>query len=199
MIRGPFLQLCRFCMVVIVLLPAYSLGATVDLRTSSDATGEYEIGFCARPSPDSVKRLPGHAFVSFSFKAPDGKRTFTSIGHTVQSGVSPSAAVWSYFGDPVSGYLAEEKYTSAMQSCLIAKVNRGDYEKAFALTTSPLARMGIGPTDAAVLQAYKLGVDDCVSFMTSVANVLVPRGLKVPQRAASELPLQYMQRFIFSN
>lgn len=194
-----FSHLFRLYAVTIVLLPAYAFGATVDLRTSSDTSGEYEVGFCARPSPDAAKQLPGHAFVSFSFKSPDGKRTFTSIGHTVQADISPGSAAWSYFGAPVSGYLAEEKYTSAMQSCLVAKVNRADYEKSFALTTNPLAKMGIGPTDAAVLQAYKLGVDDCVSFMVNVANVLLPRGLRVPKRGATELPMQYMQRFISSN
>lgn len=194
-----FIPFRVFCVIAIALFPVYSLGASVDLRTSSDVSGEYEIGFCARPSQDAVKRLPGHAFVSFSFRTPDGKRTFTSIGHTVQLGVPPTTAAWSYFGDSVSGYLAEEKYTSAMESCLVAKVNRAEYDKGFALTKNPLASMGVVPTDVAVLQAYKLGADDCVSFMISVANVLVPRGLKVPQRGATELPLQYMQRFIASN
>ena len=103
--------------------------------------------------------------MAFSFRAPDGKRTFTAIGHTVQAGASPIAAAWSYFGEAISGYLAEEKYTSAMETCLVTMVNRTDYEKAFALTKSPLER--IGPSNVAVLQAYRLGENDGLSFMLS--------------------------------
>ena len=175
------------------------MGTTLDLRTSSDVSGEYEIGFCARPSPDTTKQLPGHAFVSFSIKSQDGRRTFKAIGHTVQSGVSGASAAWSYFGDRVDGYLKEEKFTSAMQSCLVAKVNLSDYERAFALTKNALASMGAIPSDVPVFEFYKLGEDDCLSFMMNVANLLVSKGLKVPKRNPTELPLSYIQRFIEAN
>lgn len=175
-----------------------AIGATIDLRTLSDVT-EYEVGFCVRPSPDTVKNLPGHAFVTISVLAPSKQRTFLGIGHTVQPGTSPVSATWSYFGDSISGYLAEEKYTSAMQACLVAKVDRAEYEKVLALTQNPLATMGITPTSSPVMQAYKLGSEDCVGFMIGVANVLKGKGLKVPARGATELPLKYMQRLILSN
>lgn len=176
-----------------------AIGATIDLRTLSDATGEYEIGFCVRPSPNTAKNLPGHAFVTFSFSPSNKQRTFVSIGHTVQPGTSPVSAGWSYFGESVSGYLAEETYTSAMQACLVAKVDKADYEKGLALTKNPLASMGITSPSSPVLQAYKLGTEDCVGFMIGVANVLKSKGLKVPVRGATELPMQYMQRLVSSN
>lgn len=176
-----------------------AMGATIDLRTRTDVTGEYEIGFCVRPTPDTAKNLPGHAFVTFSVSPPKKQRTFLSIGHTVQPGTSPVSAAWSYFGESIPGYLAEEKYTSAMQACLVAKVDKEDYERGLALTKDPLASMGITSPALPVLQAYKLGSEDCVSFMIDVANVLNYKGLKVPSRGAMELPMKYMQRLIGSN
>lgn len=175
------------------------IGTTIDLRKLSDVMGEHEISFCVRPSPHTTKNLPGHAFVSFSVLPRNKQRTFLSIGHTVQPNTSPASAIWSYFGAPISGYLAEENYTSVRQACLVVKVDRADYHKALALTKNPLGSMGIFSSDAPVLQAYKLGSEDCVEFMINVANVLKPRGLKVPSRGTFELPMQFMQRFISSN
>lgn len=111
--------------VCFALVPGYSSAKAIDLRNATEASGEYEISFCARPSPDTVKRLPGHAFVAFSFKPREGGRTFLAIGHTVQAGVSPVDAAWSYFGGAVPGYLAEEKYSAAMTTCRPYVVSSG--------------------------------------------------------------------------
>src|ERR1700730_157698 len=55
---------------------------TIDLSTRTDPTGTYNVAFCARPSPDSSGK-PGHAFVSYSHKLPNGERDFVAIGHTI--------------------------------------------------------------------------------------------------------------------
>ncbi len=169
---------------------------TIDLSNMSDPAGEFEVAFCARPSPEHEK--PGHAFVSFSHKQPDGKRDFFAIGHTISSSDGASAA-WSYFGDPITGYLKEELYTSIKQNCLNAKVNKSEYDKAIALTKDPLASLGLSRDGAIIFQAYKLGDKDCMSFMIKVAAVLKPNGLNVPDRGATELPMDYMVRFIGAN
>ncbi len=175
------------------------IGTTIDLRKLSDVMGEHEISFCVRPSPNTIKNLPGHAFVSFSVLPRNKQRTFLSIGHTVQPNTSLASAIWSYFGAPISGYLSEENYTSVRQACLVAKVDRADYHKALSLTKNPLESIGISSPSAPVLQMYNLGSEDCVEFMINVANVLKPNGLKVPSRGTFELPMQFMQRFISSN
>lgn len=167
----------------------------IDLATMSEAGG-YEISFCARPSPATNK--PGHAFVAFSKEAGNDNREFLSIGHTVGAGTSAAAATWSYFGSAVPGVLKEEVYTSIRQNCLTTKVNSADYAAAKALTVSPLAKMGIG-AGGPVIEAYKLGANDCMTFLIDVAQTLAPRGLKVPARGATELPMDYIQRFIAAN
>ena len=187
-------------LIFLFIFSSISFGTVVDLKNSSDKDGEYEIGFCVRPSPDTIKNIPGHAFVSFSHNTNDNKRSFLAIGHTVQAGVSLEEAAWSYVGDPVDGYLKEENYTSSMQSCLMVKVNKADYEAAFNLTKNPLEQIGIFTSKTfVVLQAYKLGSEDCMSFMINVAKVLEPRGINVPTRYKTEFPMDYMVRFINSN
>ncbi len=183
-----------------IVFPTNLFGASLDLRNSSDESGEYEIAFCARPSPDdSAKNLPGHAFVSFSYYSPDGNRKFMSIGHTVQPGISQASTIWSYFGESVDGYLAEEKYTSIKQSCLVVKVNKSDYDKSFLLTVDPLKQMKITSSENHVIEAYKLGSKDCIGFMIEVAKILELKGFKIPNRKTGDLPLAYIERLISSN
>lgn len=187
-----------FCLSIICSTPGFA--KIIDLRNASDIAGDYELGFCARPSPDTFKSLPGHAFVSYSHVPTKGQRKFLSIGHTVPSGTSPASATWSYFGKPVEGYLKEEIYTSSMEQCLRVKVNKGDYDTAYGLTINPLQSMGISvPKDMPVFQSYKLGGNDCMEFLIKVANTLKAKGLKVPERAATEFPIPYIVRFINSN
>lgn len=180
------------------LVSASVMAKEVDLSNFSDPTGVYNIAFCARPSPDATGK-PGHAFVSFSHLPHGGQRDFLAVGHTVSAGVGPAEAGWSFFGAPVSGVLGEEKYTSIRQQCLDTQVNKADYDQARALATPALELMGIGQPGGSVFQAYKLGEEDCVTFMIEVANILKPRGLNVPARGAAEAPMAYMERFIEAN
>ncbi|MBI4000758.1 MAG: hypothetical protein HY348_03130 [Nitrospira defluvii] len=164
--------------VLILTIASDVMAELVDLRTSTDISGTYEVGFCARPSPDTVKHLPGHAFVSFSYSPYHGQRTFLAIGHTVLEGNSASRALWSYFGSSVTGYLKEEVYTSRMERCLQVKVNEADYEAAYALTANALSLMGIeAPKEMPVFEAYKLGDMDCMHFLIRVAEIIRPRSL----------------------
>lgn len=169
----------------------------IDLSTRTDASGTYEVAFCGRPSPKGS--IPGHMFVAYSHVDPQGKRDFLSIGHTVNAGVGPVAATWSYFGDPVPGHLAEEKYTSVKQNCLDIVVNKEDFDKARAHADDPLQKLGFSQASGIVFEAYKLGANDCMTFAIDVANVLKPRGLKVPDRTTGEFPAAYVQRLIGAN
>lgn len=81
-----------------------------DLRNQTEPTGEYEVGFCARPSPDTVKNLPGHAFASFSHQLPNGKRTVIAIGHTTSAPASKAILTFLKWIPSVSGHLSEETY-----------------------------------------------------------------------------------------
>jgi hypothetical protein len=170
----------------------------IDLSNMTDPTGVYNVAFCARPSPD-VTGKPGHAFVAYSHANPNGDRDFLAIGHTVGAGVGPASAGWSYFGGPVSGLLKEERYTSIKQNCLDVTVNKADFNQARALGEDPLFRMGVTAQPGTVFEAYKLGLDDCMTFLISVAETLKSRGLKVPVRGATELPMTYIVRFIAAN
>jgi hypothetical protein len=164
-----------------VILVGIAVAKEIDLRTMSDQTGDYDIAFCARPTPDATGK-PGHAFVAFSHQLPNGERDFLAIGHTVGADVTPAKAAWSYFGSPASGLLKEERYTAIKQNCLDAQVNKKDYDRARAFTANPLAQLGIAPADGVVLEAYKLGADDCMTFLIDVATSLKASGLTVPQR-----------------
>jgi hypothetical protein len=184
--------------IMATLVSATAWAKEIDRSTRSDPAGIFQIGFCARPSPDTFKKWPGHAFVAFSHQKPSGQRDFVAIGHTITAGVTPAQAIWSVVGAPVSGVLKEELYTSAMQNCLVVKVDKEDYDRAFELTKSPLQKMGlsaIGP----VLEGYKLAADDCMAFMIAVANTLSRKGIVVPARAATELPIDYMRRLVTAN
>jgi hypothetical protein len=91
-----------------------------------------------RDQLQTLKRgLPGHAFVSFSSKNATGERDFLAVGRTIPKG-SEATAAWSYFtGEPIAGFLGQERYSSGMQECLLVKVNKGPYEVARSLTEGP--------------------------------------------------------------
>ena len=183
------------CMAVVCgVFAGQAAGAQVDLRKQSDASGSYEILFCARPSPT---KLPGHAFVAFSHVTPAGKRDFLSIGHTTSS--SPAEALVSLWGDAISGYLDEEKYTHVRQECLSVMVNEKSYTRAKGMTKGPLEALGLATANRPVIQSYKLNDEDCVTFVINVAKSLEVDGLKVPERQAVELPMAYIRRFISAN
>jgi hypothetical protein len=197
--------IARSIAISAALLSTNAWSNDIDLSTRTDPAGSFQIGFCARPSPDSVKGWPGHAFVSFSRQKPTGEIEFTAIGHTVTAGVSPAQAAWSLFGPPsgppVSGVLKEELYlySAALQNCLLVKVDREDYERAFELSKSPLQKLSLVRDAGLVLEAYKLGSEDCVNWMTSVAMTLRRKGIVVPARGAADIPMGYMQKFIAAN
>lgn len=184
--------------LLLAVLTAESLGKTIDLSNMTDATGLYNIAFCARSSPDPSGK-PGHAFVSYSHQTPSGDRDFVSIGHTVSAGTSVGSGIWSYFSHPIPGLLKEEMYTSIKQNCLDVVVNKSDYQAAWALAQDPLHKMGLTAQEGTVFQGYKLGAEDCITFLMAVAQTLKPRGLKVPARGNTELPLAYIARFIAAN
>jgi hypothetical protein len=170
----------------------------VDLSRFSDPGGTYEIGFCARESPDAKLQLPGHAFVSFSHRPIQGNRSFLALGHTIGPGTGTTGAAWSYFGAPVAGIIKEENYTSRMQHCLVVKVDKKDYDGAMALTKSPLVKLGLDASNA-MLQNYKLGAEDCISFTREVASHLKRSGLKIPERQPSDVPQKFIAKLIEQN
>ena len=191
----------KFAMVVtlfLLSLPVMSHALTIDMRVQTVPNeGSYEIAFCSRPSPDTIKSLPGHAFVSFSASQPGGQRDFISVGHTIKSG-SDAAAIWSLFGPTAPGYIDEERYTSALENCLRVVVNKSTFDTIKPIVTDPLADMGLS-TGLPIAQGYRLNSEDCVSFAISVAERLEHLGLVVPPRGAVEFPAPYIQRLIAAN
>lgn len=171
---------------------------TIDLRKMSDVEGNFSVAFCARPSPDTALKLPGHMFVTYSLQDKSGNRTFRAIGHTTSD---PGGALLSYskLFSPASGYLKEEVYTDAMQRCLEVYVNKADYDSAWKLSTSPLAKLGITDSGTPLLLAYRLGAEDCMGFALGVAKLFQSRGLVIPTRGSTEIPLMYMRRLIDAN
>lgn len=183
-----------------LLLPASAFAGphrVVDLRNQSDASGEYEISFCARPSP-AAGGLPGHAFVAFSHLPASGARAFTALGHTTHAG--PVRALLSYGGSfSAPGVLQEERYTAVKEACLVVKVNQPDYERALSSSQPVLTKLGLATGQRPVLLAYSLGAQDCMGYMMTVARGLRAPGLTVPPRGKTELPLHYLRRFIDAN
>lgn len=189
------------CLVLALALcaSAGALAADKDLRTRTDARGATEIGFCSRPSRAAPFNFPGHTFVTFSEARPSAGRTFRSVGHTVAgAGVTPT--VFTYFGGkPVAGKQAEERYTDVMQACLTVAVDREAYERAVAAARPTLTAIGLSDGVAAAAESYALNDNDCVDYAMRVAKALEPAGLKVPARAATDLPADYIAKMKASN
>lgn len=165
----------------------------IDLRTMSDPSGDHGISLCARPSPTGS--VPGHAFVVYSVKPPGKDRKILSLGFTTSSG--PAKAVLSYKGwlATTDGYLGEERYTSINEECLVVHVDKAVFDQAWSLA-HPLASIP-ALADLRLMAAYTLSSNDCMTFMTNVATSL--KGVKVPARGATELPLAYVRRLIDAN
>jgi hypothetical protein len=197
------MSLIKYLSLPFLILACYTASAgphkVIDLKNYSDADGiEREISFCARPSPGG-SNLPGHAFVAFSTVTPNKGRSYQAVGHTTSAG--PATTLLTYFKifPNVSGHLAEERYTDAKEKCLVVKVNKPDYEEAYSAARTPWAQSVPELTNPpTLLLAYRLGDDDCMSFMTGVASKFGGR-LKLPKRGAVELPLPYLRRFIEAN
>ncbi len=168
---------------------------TIDLRNQSEV-GSYEISFCARPSPGGG--LPGHAFVSFSASQPGQKRDFISVGHTVSASNKTVSNIWSAMGGPVDGLITEERYTSAMERCLRTMVKKMTYDYLRLEAADPLAKMGLA-VGLPVVQGYKLGSEDCITFAIGIAKQLEPLGLRIPARATADLPAGYILKLIRAN
>jgi len=158
----------------------------IDLRKRSEAT-EYEIGLCARPSPDATLGLPGHAFVSFSSKPTGQPRRYLAVGHTTRAGLGRVLLSYIRPLGPVEGHLAEELYTAVTEKCLLAKLDREAFDRALVFTQDPLSKLGLVNSSDEVRLAYALGAQDCVTFMTAVARAI--GGVKIPPRLETDLPL----------
>lgn len=180
----------------VLVAPLAASGKSIDLRARTDADGLVrEISYCARPSPDGPKHLPGHAYLVFGVEG-GGRFRFRAIGHTT-SDVGP--AIVSFTGLlKAQGAVVDEVYTAAKQMCLTTRVNRDAFEAAYSDAGNPLAALGFD-RDAPYVLAYSLGAEDCVGFMLRVARRFQANGLKVPARQALELPLAYLRRLVDAN
>jgi hypothetical protein len=170
----------------------------LDLRNQTDASGEYSVSLCARPSPDTLLSLPGHAFVAYSF-LPAGSgsaRRFLAVGFTTDSAIKGTLSFSKVLAQP-TGYLEEEHFTHVKEECLVLLVSKADFDRAIAKVT-PYASVPAFK-DLKYVATYSLTQNDCVTFMSSVAEVFVPRGIKLPARTATEFPTTYLRRIILSN
>jgi hypothetical protein len=189
-----------FVVVAIMMLaiPA-ALAREKDLRTQTDASGVTEIGFCARPSPNSWG-FPGHAFVSFSEQRAGQRRIFRAVGHTVAPSITAPAAVFTYFGGgSVAGQQAEERFTHLKQACLTVQVDRARYQDALMAARPTLVILGIPDNVAASAERYSLSGNDCLDFMIRVAQTLRAAGLVVPSRTSTDTPMTFVQKLIAAN
>jgi len=193
-IRIAFREWSLFLAILLTSLPATS--ETIDLRNQSEA-GDYEVAFCARPSPNGG--LPGHAFVSFSSTNPGQQRDFISVGHTPSQDSGLGWTLWSRIGRPVNGVVAEERYTSVSEQCLQVKVNRATYAELRQRTVDPFAIIGFSDVGTPVVHPYKLGIKDCVAFAITAARHLQSLGMQVPDRHDNETPVHYIERLIEAN
>lgn len=165
----------------------------LDLRTMSDPTGEYEVSLCSRPSLEG--NVPGHAFVLYSLRPHGGQRKVVALGFTTTAGVAKAALSYVGWLPAVDGYLGEENYTSTQERCLVTKIDKKVFDAAWSVA-APLA--GIPGFEGVLFRgAYTLGERDCMNFMVKVATQL--KGVKVPQRGATEFPQPYMRRLIDAN
>ncbi|MFC0048574.1 hypothetical protein [Rheinheimera tilapiae] len=181
-----------------LLMSASAIGKTINLRNKSDSDGGVrEISFCARPSP-ATTGLPGHAFVVFAQTALGGKSKFRAIGHTV---FSVGDAILSYKGIiPANGALVNENYTAIKQECLTVQVNASEFETTYLDTTQPLAVLGIKFDEKHPIQkSYSLSENDCMDFMLNIANRYKVKGINIPKRNQSDLPLPYLRKLIEAN
>ncbi|MQA40583.1 hypothetical protein [Rugamonas aquatica] len=192
--RG-FIRNCTLACAL--LIPAVVLSAphkVIDLRKMSDSSGEYSVSLCARPSPGSAA-LPGHAFVAFSFiPASGGDPQFVALGFTTNSAVKGLLSFSALLATP-TGYLKEEILSHVQENCLVALVNRQDFDNAYAKTRLFAGLPGFG--DSPYIAVYSLTQNDCVTFMTGVASVL--DGVTVPERNLTDLPMDYMRKLIDAN
>ena len=167
----------------------------IDLRNKTDANGEYSIAICARPSPGPAG-LPGHAFVAYSEKPAGRERSVLALGFTTNSAVGGVLSFSSLLATP-AGFLGEEKFTHMKEECLVILVNEDDFRRAYAVAR-PFY-------DVPVLQSiaysgvYSLTNNDCESFATKVAATFKGRGVVVPPRKTTDLPIDYVRKLIDAN
>lgn len=191
-------RLANATLAAFLALSTTALGAEKDLRTHTDAQGETEVGFCARPSPNAFG-FPGHAFVTFSEAPVAGPRSFRAVGHTVGAAGVP-ATVFTYFGGhAVAGRQMEERFTHMKQACLVVKVDRTAYDRAVAAARPTLTVLGLPDALAASAESYALNGNDCVDFATRVATAIKPAGLSVPARSGTDQPIGYINKLISAN
>lgn len=165
----------------------------IDLRNQSDASGEYSISLCARPSPGPAG-LPGHAFVAYSFLPASGQnRQFLAVGFTTDAAVKGLLSFNAALAEP-PGYLGEELFTHVKEKCLVLLVNKAGFDRAYAKLTVQVPGFG----NLKYLAVYRLTQNDCVTFMTGVASLFAPQ-VKVPPRKATDLPLDYLRKVIDAN
>lgn len=168
----------------------------IDLRSQTDADGEYSISLCTRPSP-TPGGIPGHAFVAYSYlPAATKNRQFVALGFTTDSTVKGVLSYKGVFAEP-SGFLDEEKFTHVREQCLVLLVSKEDFERAYA-QSHPFAKLPAFK-DVKYAANYKLAENDCVTFMSTVATGFIQKGIKVPARRGTEFPATYLRRIIEAN
>ena len=173
----------------------------VDLRAQSDADGGIrELSFCARPTPDEPLNLPGHMFVGYSLRMPGEPRAYVALGHTTSVPVVEAILSYSRVFPSVPGSISDERYTATLERCLVVRVNKSDFERAYAYATARAGQFTPDPDNwPPISVSYRLGSSDCMNFAIDVAKIFATKGLKVPVRGATELPLRYVRRLIDEN
>ncbi|HEX5752243.1 MAG TPA: hypothetical protein VFZ09_38880 [Archangium sp.] len=175
---------------------------TLALTKASEPDGtEYSLSFCARPSPSAALNLPGHAFVGYSMKPRKGARRYLAVGHTTYA--PPGAVLLTYLGlrPSVEGSIEEELFTATQEHCLVLLVSKAAYDQAIAAAADVVSGGLPSFTEQRrTILRYTLGAQDCMSFMLGVLKPFAgDRGVRIPARGPTELPLPYLRRLIDAN
>ena len=144
---------------------------SIDLRKQRDEATVHSIVFLARAG------LPGHAFVAFGS---DSKEDLACLSRAF--GFYPDGGKGVV--GPVPGQIVDESRKAPGETLLILKVDRKDFEKAEAIRA------------AWTRKRYKLRTSDCNTYVIETAKAL---GLKVPDRGATDLPIDWVRKLTEAN
>lgn len=131
---------------------------------------------------------------------PKRPRAYVALGHTTHA--PPADALLSYLRvlPAVAGSISDERYSATLERCLVMKVGKTDFEKAYGLATARVDRLTPNPTNwPPTSLSYRLGTQDCMQYAIAVADLFKSKGLHIPQRGATELPMTYLRRLIEAN
>jgi hypothetical protein len=173
---------------------------TLDFRKQPDQDGRYSVAICARPSPDSARGVPAHAFVVWRQASHDHdvERVSRAAGYV------PNGELRSFIGSSTSlgsnaSQLSQEAYGFTEGPCLELLVSKREFEATGNLAPASFKRMASAKPETEAGKVYSLEQEDASGFIAEIAVRFSNRGLYVPKRRLGEPPLAFVRRLIDAN